>query len=190
MNQPSTIRQSVPGESGAWVLYLGDMSVFALFLATYSYYKQASPDAFAEAQSFLSRDTGCLNTFVLLLSSLTMLITVDNLKRGLLVPARLFTVITILFGMVFIGIKVHEYSLLLSKVEEAIRVEFFTYYFMLTGLHLLHILVGMGLLISLLWHISARMSSVVDTRFVEVTACYWHMVDLLWLIIFPLLYLT
>lgn len=181
----------VPGEPGIWVLLFGDILVFTILFAVYLHRRGENKELFAQSQEALNRSFGAVNTLVLLTSSVLVVFAVRALRseqsRHL---AHRLTVAGAGVGACFVVIKVLEYH---EKVAAGITPstnEFFMYYFVLTGLHLAHVVVGLGVLLAL--SRLARKSAPTPTHiaFFEGGGCFWHMVDLLWIVIFPLLFLV
>jgi nitric oxide reductase NorE protein len=179
----------IPGEEGTWVFIFGDMMVFAVFFATYLYYRGQQKPLFEQSQHSLVQLYGVINTLLLLLSSLFVVVGVRSVRQRRTTAAPAMFVCAMACGVVFSGIKALEWG---EKVAHGITVStnsFFLYYFLLTGLHFFHLLVGMSILAFI---VKASRRSEISTKcfaLVEGGACYWHMVDLLWIVLFPLLYL-
>ncbi|GIW40239.1 MAG: cytochrome c oxidase subunit III [Candidatus Binatia bacterium] len=185
---------------GMWVFLVTEVMFFGGVFAAYAVYRASFPEAFAEASGHLARGLGALNTVVLLTSSLTMALAVDAARRGSRPGVALFLFLTAALGAVFLGVKVVEYA---HKFEEALvpgvafRFEghdprraalFFSLYFAMTGIHALHMVVGVSLLLVFLARVlSGRPPSPVQ---VETLGLYWHFVDIVWIFLFPLLYLV
>ena len=179
----------VPGEAGIWIFILGDMLVFALFFAVFVFYRGQNPELYRKAQATLNSNYGALNTILLLTSSWFVVLAVNAARKGLNRSAAVLVALAWLCGAGFATIKVLEYS---EKINAGIGLttnDFYMYYFIFTGLHFLHVLIGMAIL-SVLFVIArrggARPSHI---AILEGGASYWHMVDVLWIILFPLLYL-
>lgn len=180
----------VPAEEGAWVFLFGDMSIFGLFFATYLYYRGLSPGDFTAAQSILNSNIGTFNTLILLFSSWLVVIAIRAVRTGRNELGAVLFAASVCCGIIFLTLKFHEYGEVFAQVDAPLKVDYFMYYFMLTGLHSLHVIVGMMLLIFMARHIACQPDgAAVNWRFLEFGGCYWHMVDLLWIAIFPLLYL-
>jgi cytochrome c oxidase subunit 3 len=186
---------------GMWVFLVTEVMFFGGVFATYLVYRRMFPDAFAAASGELDVYWGTINTFVLLTSSLTMAIAVrasQQVRRG---ATALAILATMALGGVFLGIKFYEYA---HKVHEhlapllglpfeftgpnpgAARI-FFGLYFGMTGFHALHMIIGIGLLAHLLRHVLASPGR--SALRVEIVGLYWHFVDLVWIFLFPILYL-
>lgn len=188
---PSVPTPRIPGEPGIWIVLFGDLTMFTVIFAAFLYQRGEAPALFAESQAELNNAFGAINTLVLLTSSLLVVLATramqrDHLRRW----APRLTIGGIAVGSLFVFIKVAEYR---EKVEAGITPytnEFFMYYFVLTGLHLAHVLLGLAVL-SVLWLLARRPAPTkTHLAFFEGGACFWHMVDLLWIVIFPLLFLV
>jgi nitric oxide reductase NorE protein len=180
----------VPGEQGTWVFLFGDMLVFGAFFATFMVERAKAPEAFDVARRTLHLGVGLANTLVLLTSSLFVVVALGALRSGARRTARSAVVAAMACGGVFIALKVFEYHALMSAGHGVGANHFYLYYFILTGVHLFHVCVGMAVLTFLLTQ--TRQTELSETRMavVEGGACFWHLVDLLWIVLFPLLYLV
>ena len=188
----------VPGEVGIWVFILGDMLIFGLFFIVFVYYRGLNVELYVQSQATLNQNYGAINTLFLLASSWFVAMAVDDMRGQTVKRAATFFVLAMLCGIGFGVVKVIEYSEKLSAGITITSNDFYMYYYIFTGLHFLHVLIGMGVLV-FLWHrarLAAKNSLARDTAviekemvLVESGASYWHMVDLLWIVLFPLLYL-
>lgn len=179
----------IPAEPGIWILLFGDMTVFSVLFAIYLHQQSLAPAVFTHAQLQLDRTTGVINTIVLLTSSLLVVLATSAAQRGDARRSRRLLFAGAAIGSLFIALKAHEYHSLISSGFTPSSNAFFMYYFVLTGLHLAHVALGLVLLTALAATTRSRPS---PTRlvFVEGGACFWHMVDLLWIVIFPLVFLV
>jgi nitric oxide reductase NorE protein len=186
---PAAARR-IPGESGTWVFLFGDMLVFGAFFATFMVERAKSPDLFDASRRTLHLGVGLTNTLVLLTSSLLVVIALGALRSGVRHIARSVVLAAMACGGIFIALKVFEYHSLVTAGHGIGANHFYLYYFILTGVHLFHVCVGMVVLTFVL--VQTRRSELGDTRLavVEGGACFWHLVDLLWIVLFPLLYLV
>lgn len=179
----------IPGEPGVWVFVLGDLLIFGLFFSVYSYYRALDVEAFREAQLLLNQNFSAFNTLLLLISSWFLVLAMTDIReRSGKVAPRLF-VAACFCGLGFLVVKTLEYTEIIGTGIGITTNDFFMYYFVLTGLHLVHVVIGIGVLVFLLG-LSKRKLSTSDVRIMESGCTYWHMVDLLWIILFPLLYLV
>lgn len=180
----------VPGEEGIWVLIFGDMTVFALLFGAYLYYRGPEVELFNASQARLNQTFGVVNTLVLLTSSLLVVTAVRAERSGGHLLARRLIYAAMACGVVFIANKVTEYWQKISHGIVPATNDFFMYFYVMTGLHLLHVVIGL-LLLGFMVHLT-RMPALSPRQrgYFEASACFWHMVDLLWIIIFPILYLV
>jgi nitric oxide reductase NorE protein len=179
----------VPGETGIWVLILGDLMMFGLFFATFAYYRNQDLAVFVAARTALAPPLGALNTILLLTSSLFLAQGVSAYRNGVAATGRRQSLLAFILGLGFVADKIIEYRNLGAQGLGPASNDFFLFYFMLTGIHLVHVLIGLGVL----WWIRARMSRAelthANVAAVECGALFWHMVDLLWIVLYALLYL-
>lgn len=186
-SRPST---HVPGEPGVWIFLFGDMVVFGVFFATFMYQRGQAPELFDVSRHTLSIGIGLTNTLVLLTSSLLVVTAVRAIRQSRRGAAQSMLAGALVCAVTFIGLKCVEYTTKVMAGHVPTENNFYLYFFVLTGLHLFHVLIGAGVLILLLTQ--ARRSSLSATRMavVEGGACFWHLVDLLWIVLFALLYLV
>lgn len=181
----------VPGEAGLWILIFGDLMVFAVLFGVYLHARGAEPELFGQSQDTLNRGYGATNTLVLLVSSMLVVLAwraMNSPESKHLAPPLILGAMGC--GVVFIAIKVVEYHEKIATGLTPATNSFYMYYFVLTGLHLFHLLVGVGVLAAL-WAIARKPAPTTGQQsFFEGGACFWHMVDLLWIVIFPLIFLV
>lgn len=180
----------IPGEVGVWILLFGEMSFFSLLFASFLYYRGFDPAGFAESQTELSQRVGLANTLILLTSSLFVAKGVHAIREARTDIAPRFFLFGIAMALSFILLKGFEYYELFDRGIAVNSHAFFSFYFGLTVLHLGHVVIG-TILLGLIANASRRpLSKPVHLAMIESGACFWHMVDLLWIIIFALLYLV
>jgi cytochrome c oxidase subunit III len=196
-------QQAEASTLGMWVFLVTEIMFFGGLFMAYLAYRSAAPTAFQEGSAHLSIGWGAFNTGVLILSSLTMAMAVRAAQTGS--PPRTqvgWLLATMTLGLVFLGVKYIEYSEKFrdhivpgpffdaSKWEHPAGVEmFYSLYFCMTGLHALHMIVGIGIMTvisTMAWR--GRFDADYYTP-VEVSGLYWHFVDIVWIFLFPLLYL-
>jgi nitric oxide reductase NorE protein len=179
----------IPGEPGLWIMLLGDMVVFAVFFGTIMVLRGRHPDEIAAAQPALHQGLGVTNTLVLLTSSLLVANGVRLARLRDARAPRLFLG-ALACAVIFAGIKAIEYTDLGTNGHGPGTNDFLTYYFVFTGIHLGHVVLGsIGLIVA------SRLSRPAHagrnrTAWLEGIACFWHLVDLLWIVLFALLYLV
>jgi nitric oxide reductase NorE protein len=185
------MRRWVPGEVGIWALILTDLGVFSVYFISFMWVWARNPKVFVAGHDAVSLQAGILNTFFLLTASLFVALGVQRIRLGQVVQTqRLFTVAGIA-GLAFVGNKYFEWSHELGAGHTPRSDVFFQFYFILTGIHLVHVLIAMTLL-RYMWRRAGQVQTVPthqQSRFTENGASYWHMVDLLWLVLLALLYL-
>jgi nitric oxide reductase NorE protein len=180
----------VPGEQGTWVFLFGDMLVFAVFFATFMVERSKAPEVFDVARKTLHVNIGLVNTLVLLTSSLFVVAAMGAIRTGARSIAARALVISAGCGVVFVALKVTEYVLLANAGYGPGANHFYLYYFILTGLHLLHVCIGILVLVLMLTQTKRTELSANRLAVIEGGGCFWHLVDLLWIVLFPLLYLV
>ena len=180
----------MPGEEGTWVFIFGDLTVFAILFGVFLYYRGQESAVFTSSQRSLNEAFGLANTLILLTSSLFVVTAVRAVRRGANVLAGRLIIGAMVCGLGFIVNKGFEYGQKVSHDLVPTTNEFFMYYYVMTGLHLLHVIIGM-LLLALAFVLSRR-PSLSDRQhgYLDGAACFWHMVDLLWIVLFALLYLV
>lgn len=191
-------------KQGMWVFMVTEVLMFGGLFVAYGIFRGLYPQMFHEAHKFLDVKMGGLNTLVLITSSLTMAMAVGAAARGEKKKTIATLGLTVLFASVFLVVKYFEYAHkfhdhllpggffgnqeLLGEQPKAPL--FFSVYFMMTGLHGVHVLIGMGLITWLM--LRARRGDFEGGYYtpVELVGFYWHFVDLVWIFLFPLLYLV
>ncbi|WP_245718371.1 cytochrome c oxidase subunit 3 [Nocardia miyunensis] len=174
-----------------WVFIGGDLIVFGFLFVVYLGYRAKDPDLFARSQRALSVDAGAVNTLILLTSSLLVVLAMRAVRAADPPVASRLVFGAMTCGVAFATVKVFEYYHAIAHNHTPRENDFFLFYFLVTGLHLFHLVLGMGVLIFLrsLAGRAHRLSSH-GISFAEGCACFWHLVDLLWIVIFPLVYLV
>lgn len=177
------------GKMGIWWFLASEIMVFGGFIAIYVLYRVASGGAWAETSHHVSTLIGSINTVVLLTSSLTMVLAhaaVENDERR---KARNYLGITVLLGVVFLCIKGIEYSTEIANGFTPLTAPFWSFYYSMTGLHGLHVLAGIVANFCLfIMAVRGNLWPACQKR-VEYAGLYWHFVDVVWVFLFPLLYL-
>jgi nitric oxide reductase NorE protein len=187
---PTTLERRIPGEPGVWVFLFGDMLVFGTFFATFMYQRSLAPELFDESRTTLGLGIGLTNTLVLLTSSLFVVTAIRAIRSSERQAARWLLFGALGCGLTFVALKAVEYTAMVTEGHTANANGFYRYYFILTGLHLFHVLIGIAVLI-LLWTQAGHAElGATHMSVVEGGACFWHLVDLLWIMLFPLLYLV
>ncbi|WP_232078853.1 cytochrome c oxidase subunit 3 [Mycobacterium florentinum] len=191
-SQPLAAKTSkrIPGEAGVWIFILGDICVFAVFFTYYLVQRSKHTDLFDLSQSTLNKNFGAVNTVFLLISSLFVVLAVRAMRSTERLLAQRLISGAFLCGVAFIVVKVFEYSERIAAHQIPTTNNFYLLYFVLTGLHLFHLILGLGVLTALVFLARKPDLSQHQWAFFEGGACFWHMVDLLWLVLFPLIFLV
>lgn len=177
--------RSLPGEVGLWVFILFDLGLFGLFFALAAADLGGAPGVFATGKGALDLTIGAVNTLVLLTGSWAAAMGTRVAHGGR--PASRWLAGAALSGVLFLALKVVEYDHLIGAGHAITESAFYTWYFVLTGYHALHVALGVVLLAVVAGRY--REGPAPDHRLVEGAGCYWHLVDLLWIGIFLILYL-
>ena len=182
--------KKVPGEAGVWIFILGDICVFAVFFTYYLIQRGKQVRLFEAAQATLNKNFGLTNTVLLLISSLFVVLAVRAMRATQRALAQRLIVGAFVCGVAFVVVKIVEYHERIASHQIPSTNGFYLLYFVLTGLHLFHLLIGLAVLTAL-WLLAAKPESTTNQwAFFEGGACFWHMVDLLWLVLFPLIFLV
>jgi cytochrome c oxidase subunit III len=190
------------GKLGMWLFLVTEVMLFGVLFAGFGLYHYLYPEMFKEAHHHLNRILGAVNTVVLLISSLTMALAIAYIQRDMRERCKQMLLITLALAGVFLVIKAFEYH---HKIHDLILpgkffaaegfkssnvALFFSFYFVMTGLHALHVVIGMGAIIWIYRRVSAGIYNSHSFGGVEFVGLYWHIVDLIWIFLFPLLYLV
>jgi len=178
----------IPGQPDMWAFVLFETLVFTGYFGFYLFYRAQSPELFLRAQAQLDLRIGAFNTLVLLLSSWSVARCVQSARAGAYQPALKDAFLTTFFGLVFMVSKVLEWARQIHLGNGFASNEFFTYYYFLTAIHFVHLLIGFVVLGVVIYQLRspARRSQ----ELIETCATYWHTVDFLWVLIFALLYVV
>lgn len=179
-SRPSLLDQ-LPGELMMWVLIVSELLVFGAGLTAFLSVRITDPAGFAEAQGHLHRAGAGVNTLVLVTSGWLAALAVRAAEAGQRRRLRALLAAAIAFGALFLILKGWEYADLAAAGIGFETHAFFTFSYLLTGFHAAHVLAGMVLL--------AIVAVIGTPRPVETGAAFWHMVDLVWVLLFPVIYL-
>ena len=179
----------LPGDSGVWFFIVADMCAFALFFLIFTLGRYAQPALYEAGRTALDLRLGLANTLILITSGAFMAQATRQARRGNWAGARTALLATLIVGAGFAGTKAVEWSTKLSHGIGLTTNEFFTYYFVFTGVHFLHFLIGMVVLVVLIGRCRRALPDADRLRWLEAGGAYWHMVDLLWIVLFAMLYL-
>jgi cytochrome c oxidase subunit 3 len=194
-------QQTEAATLGMWVFLVTEVLFFGGLFVTYAVYRSLYPAAFGAASHELDILLGGINTAVLITSSLTMALAVHAAQLGQRRLLMIFLVVTMVLGTVFLGIKAVEYyhkfaehhvpgaTFQFEREHQRHAQIFFSLYFIMTGLHAIHMIIGIGvLLVMWIWAWRGRITADYAGP-IEISGLYWHFVDIVWIFLFPLLYL-
>jgi len=204
-------QQKEAGTIGMWLFLLTEIMFFGGLFLAYTVYRATYPEGFLYGSHLLNVPLGGTNTVVLILSSLTMAMGVYYSQFGDKKKVMFFLTVTLLLGLTFLVIKYFEYMAKINdhlfpamglyhpsttgphgvplELQQSVRV-FLWIYFLMTGLHAVHMIVGAGILITLILMAQRGKFTRAYNAPVEISGLYWHFVDIVWIFLFPLLYLT
>lgn len=184
---------------GMWVFLVTEVMFFGGLFMAYIVYRNMYPHAWVEASHELNWKLGGLNTGVLICSSITMALAVRAAMIGHRTQQLVNLVLTMALGSVFLIVKYFEYKAKFEHhlvpgpnfnpaLEQGMQI-FFSLYFMMTGIHALHMVIGLGIMAYITWQAWKGTYNSEYFAPVEVSGLYWHFVDIVWIFLFPLLYL-
>ena len=194
-------QQRESAKLGMWLFLLTEILLFGGLFAAYTVFRVWNPEMFINAHKHLDIYMGTINTVVLITSSLTMALAIRSIQLDDCNKSIRLLAITIGLALVFLVIKYFEYShkihlgQLPGKFYTYTGIEgsnphiFFSIYFMMTGLHGIHIIIGIGVIG---WVLRNTMKGKFSSEYytpMEMTGLYWHLIDIIWIFLFPLLYL-
>jgi len=180
--------ERVPGEPDMWFFVLFESLVFTSYFCVYLYYRTQNEAAFLKAQSALALPLGILDTILLLNSSWAIARCVQHTRASRYRAARQFAFVTAGLGFAFLALKLVEWVRLIGDGHTFTSSDFMQYFFFLTGMHAIHLLIGfvaLGVLVHQLTDPRRRSHETIET-----CSTYWHTVDLFWVLIFALLYIV
>jgi len=177
-----------PGGILMWIIIFLELITFGAALISMAHYSSQEIELFHSSSLKLNTTYGMTNTLLLLTSGFFMAVSVTEFKKGNKTQFKKLLLLTMLFGFLFLGLKSFEY---VEKLNEGITIgynTFFTFYWMLTLFHVIHVIVGLVILASVYFGISKEKSNT-SIEDIEASAAFWHMCDLIWLMLFPVIYL-
>lgn len=189
MNQKSIDYKSIyfpPGGILLWIIIFLELITFGIALIAMVYEGTTEPAQFHDSRLALNVTYGMINTIFLLTSGFFMALSVKEVKAKGKYALKKYLPATILFGSLFLVLKSWEYY---EKVTTGFSMgydTFFSYYWMLTLFHVVHVIIGLVILISVFFGLKKESTTIED---IEASAAFWHMCDLIWLLLFPVLYL-
>jgi cytochrome c oxidase subunit III len=193
-------RDDEASKLGMWLFIFSELLLFGVLFLVYSVYRYWHPVAFGLAADELSVTIGTINTVILLISSMTIAMSITAVRYDKKHHALILLGSTLLLALIFMVNKYFEWS---EKIRHGLYpgseymqdfghgdTLFFGLYYFMTGLHALHIIIGMGVIIFVIYEVRKDKINRHDYVFLENTGLYWHLVDLIWIFLFPLFYLV
>lgn len=186
---PGKPARRVPGAEGLWVFIGMDMMFFFIMFMLFMTGRRDAPELFEAGRLTLDPDFGGINTLILLTSSWFFVLALNAARRDRLQDVPRWLIASFLGGVAFGISKAFEYGAKFAAGLTPATNDFYMYYFVLTGFHMLHVAGGCIMLL-VFWRMARRRAfGPGRTTVIECGGIYWHMVDLLWIVLFPLLYL-
>lgn len=189
MTVSSTRTRRLPGVEGIWALIGADAVFFAVLFGTFMSDRRHDPALFEASRLTLDVNLGGIDTLLLLTSSWLVALAIQALKRDQADRVAPMLACGVVTGLLFMVSKSIEYFGKISHGITPATNSFYTWYFALTGIHLLHVIIGTGLLVFVLLRAGRHGCRSDNPAIPESVASFWHLVDLLWILLFPLLYL-
>lgn len=177
-----------PGDLAIWVFILAELLAFGVFFAVYAVVRMKNVELFDAMQPTLDRNAGAINTVLLLAGSWCVARAVAAIEQDRQPSCVRWLAAAMLSGIGFLGVKLSEYAAKFAVGINLATNDFYMFYLSLTFFHFMHVVLGLAILAAVWWKARAGGYSAADHRGVETGAAYWHMVDLVWLILFPLVY--
>lgn len=189
MTQSHTeLRQYPPGDFAIWIFIYAELLVFGIFFLSYAFARSQNVELFNESQLNLNRISGAINTLILITSSYFVVRAVAAIRENNSSLCVRWLLAAVVLASAFVVIKLSEF---ISKYSEGISLStntFYMFYLSMTFFHFLHVIMGMVILIAVMLKAKQGGYSSNEYTGVETGASYWHMVDLVWIILFPLVY--
>jgi len=185
---------------GMWLFIFTELLLFGMLFVIYSVYRFMNPEAFHLAAEELDTFIGAVNTIILLVSSMTIAMSTTAIQKGNKRFTLLLLVITIILGIVFLVNKYFEWKVkfdhgifpgseMLTQTLSQGEILFFGLYFIMTGLHALHIVIGIVFIAVVMQKVAKRKIHAQRSALLDNAGLYWHLVDIIWIFLFPLFYL-
>jgi len=185
-----------PGDFAIWIIIYVEFITFALLFLGYAFSRRLDVELFNGSQEILSQTSGFINTFILITSSYFVVKAVQNMKtmiqenyKEFNIKASKWLLLALACGMSFLVIKITEFSHIFGLGINLSTNTFFMFYLLLTVFHFMHVLLGSVILFNIYQKTKVHGYTPDDYKGFETGASYWHMVDLLWIVLFPLVYI-
>jgi nitric oxide reductase NorE protein len=186
--KPSSYRRTPPGDLAIWIFIVAELLVFAIFFASYAFTRAGHVELFDQYQQTLNRNLALINTMALITSSYFVVRALAAMREDRRDQCVRWLLATLLMGLMFLVAKFSEYAHHYSQGVNIRTNLFYMFYFSLTFFHAMHVLLGMVILAANTLKAHNGVYSAENTNGLETGASYWHMVDLVWMVLFPLVY--
>jgi len=189
VTQSAVAKDPLPGDLAIWFVIMAEMLVFGVFFIVYVVVRSQNVELFNEYQLELHRIGGVINTVVLITSSYFVAMGIYAIRNGNVQRTGNMLLLALLMGAIFVGVKIWEYSHVFGAGIHLSTNTFYTFYISLTFFHFMHVIMGMVILGALYYFLRQGKYTAADHHGIETGASYWHMVDLVWVVLFPLVYI-
>lgn len=195
MNHPVALQanssdpKELPGDLAIWLFIFAELTVFAVFFIGFAWMDSRNPEMFDAGKATLHPIAGLVNTLALITSSYILALAIKAAVAGNALACRRGFWLSIMVASIYVVTKMWEYSELIEQGYDLSTNNFYMFYFFTTGFHFMHVLLGMVVLAILAVCLNEPEYVTSDLSALESGASYWHMVDLLWIILFPLVYI-
>ncbi len=183
-----TLPEPMPGDLAMWFFIFAELLVFGVFFLAYAFARAADPALFTAGQQTIDQTAGAINTLLLITSSYAVAQAVAAIKRGATAPCRRWLGLAIGLGLGFVALKLAGFAQVFAQGITLSTNTYYMFYLSLTGFHFMHVLMGLIVLGAVLFKAWRGGYSAGEHTGVETGASYWHMVDLVWIILFALVY--
>jgi len=182
-------KEPLPGDLAIWFFIMAELLVFGVFFIVYVFVRSNNLELFNTYQLKLHREAGVINTIALITSSYFVAMGVHAIKNNNIKQTGRMLLLALAMGFVFLFVKIWEYSHIFGAGIHLSTNTFYTFYISLTFFHFMHVMMGMVILGALYYYLKQGIYSSENHRGIETGASYWHMVDLVWIVLFPLVYI-
>jgi len=182
-------KDPLPGDLAIWFVIMAEMLVFGIFFIVYVVVRSKNVELFNEYQLELHRIGGVINTIALITSSYFVALAIHAIRQNNVKRTGNMLLLALFMGGIFVAVKIWEYSFVFGAGIHLSTNAFYTFYISLTFFHFMHVLAGMVILTLLYRFLRQGKYSAESHQDLETGASYWHMVDLLWIVLFPLVYI-
>ena len=182
-------KEPLPGDLAIWFFIMAELLVFGIFFIVYVVVRSNNIELFNTYQLELHRIAGVINTIALITSSYFVALSVYAIRKNDVNGSAKFLMYGMLMGGVFLVVKVWEYSHIFGAGIHLSTNTFYTFYISLTFFHFMHVLMGLVILAAIYHYLKQGKYSAEEHHGIETGASYWHMVDLVWIVLFPMVYI-